>query len=228
VLQLLDEGSFGDSQQAGVGSPGRTLVGQDAAVVDEKRSDNDISMVQLQIVKGTRRISPADTAHAPLFPSQAVIEPEDGVVHVVRAGPRRHELEQLAEVQRVVAPDPDRARHEDEDAARGGAGLDVGRRHRVDDLPHPSQLLQDGVAALELLPLERHHGAVRLTDAARQRRCKVDRCAFRQAEKEEQGRNCTVVRREPRGSGETKTAGAHDSARTKSEPSESTLESKLW
>lgn len=115
-------------------------------------------------------------------------------MHVVRAGRGGHELEQLAEVQRVVAPDPDRSRHEDEDAARGGAGLDVGRRHRVDDLPDRSQLLEDGVAALELLPLERHHGVVGLTvkqpvkGERKQSHERGSRCELPEAKKRERGK----------------------------------------
>ncbi|KAL7553140.1 hypothetical protein ACHAWF_016405 [Thalassiosira exigua] len=69
-------------------------------------------------------------------------------------------MKELAEVQRIVAPDLDRPRDEDNDRVRIRRRLDVGRFDAVTDLSDGFELVHDGGGALDLLPLEGEHGLI--------------------------------------------------------------------
>ena len=91
---------------------------------------------------------------------QSIVQPEHVVVDVILTRARAHEVEELAEVQRVVPPDLYGTRDEYHDGVAARRRLDVRRLHRVLHLPDLLELLDYVSRALELVPLERHHGLI--------------------------------------------------------------------
>lgn len=68
-----------------------------------------------------------------------------------------HQMEEFAEVERIIPSYLDRSCDENHDGIRIGRGLDIRGLHEVSHCPDGSEFFDDGGGASDLLPLEGEH-----------------------------------------------------------------------
>eukprot|EP00578_Thalassiosira_sp_NH16_P009912 CAMPEP_0181117224 /NCGR_PEP_ID=MMETSP1071-20121207/22392_1 /TAXON_ID=35127 /ORGANISM="Thalassiosira sp., Strain NH16" /LENGTH=83 /DNA_ID=CAMNT_0023201565 /DNA_START=414 /DNA_END=665 /DNA_ORIENTATION=+ len=79
---------------------------------------------------------------------------------IILPGTRPHQMKEFAKVQRIIPPDLDGPRDEDDNGIGIRGRLDVGRLDGVLYGPHGFELCDDGGRSLDLLSLEGQHGLI--------------------------------------------------------------------